>query len=311
METLDVFDKRFPTDDACKEYLVAKRWPTGVRCPRCGAGDKVYALKARPFHWACKNKDCGGRPGYRFSVITKTIFQDTKIPLRLWFKVGYLMLTAKKGISSLQVRRVIFGEDSGTDWRTAWYMCMRWRAAMAGDMFPLTGEVEVDETYIGGKDRHRHWGKKSQQARDAAGYQRPGRKVGYKKVGVIGAIERKGNVVARVIGSTDAPTLSEFVRNATSDKVSLVASDENPAYKYVRPGLPHATVKHSAGEYVRGNIHTNNIESFWSLLKRGVVGTYHKVSKDYLPFYLNEFSYRHNNRKNPEIFGDLIATCSQ
>lgn len=139
MQTLDAFDRQFPTDDACKAYIVEKRWPTGVCCPRCDAQERVYALKARPFHWACKNADCGGRNGYRFSVLTRTIFQDTKVPLRLWFKVGYLMLTAKKGISALQVHRVIFGDDSGSDWRTSWYMCHRWRAAMRGDVLPLDG----------------------------------------------------------------------------------------------------------------------------------------------------------------------------
>src|SRR2546429_1639067 len=200
MQTFEAFDQQFPTDEACNEYLARHRWPDGVRCHRCGAKERVYALKARPFHWLCKNADCGGRNGYRFSVIARTIFQDTKVPLKLWFKVGYLMLTAKKGISALQVHRVIFGDQSGSDWRTSWYMCHRWRAAMRGDAFPLSGEVEVDETYVGGKDRNRHWNKKSAQARDAAGYLRPGRKIGYKKVGVIAAIERKGNVVAKVIG---------------------------------------------------------------------------------------------------------------
>src|ERR1700674_290201 len=150
MDTLAVFEKQFPTDEACKAYIVQKRWPDGVRCPRCNRKEKVYALK-KPFHWTCCNADCGGRKGYRFSVTTATMFQDTKISLTIWFRIGYMMLTAKKGISSLQVRRVIFGEDSGTDWRTAWYICHRWRAAMKGDAFSLTGQVEVDETYIGGK----------------------------------------------------------------------------------------------------------------------------------------------------------------
>ena len=118
MWTYKQFDDLFPTDDACKRYIVSKRWPDGVSCPRCGNFERVYALKARPFHWSCKNLECGGRNGYRFSVISGTIFQDTKIPLTLWFKIGYLMLTAKKGISSLQVRRIIFGKDSGSDWRT-------------------------------------------------------------------------------------------------------------------------------------------------------------------------------------------------
>lgn len=316
MKALSEFERLFPTDEACKEYIAQKRWPQGVRCPRCGASERVYTLKSRPFHWVCCNKDCGGRKGYRFSVTTGTIFQDTKVSLIMWFKVGYLMLTAKKGISSLQVRRVIFGEDSGTDWRTAWYLCHRWRAAMRSDAFPLSSEVEMDETYIGGKDRNRHWKNKSAQRRKAkgepTGLEKPGEKVGYGKVGVIGAIERKGNVVARVIGGMNARTLGSFARRAVSDKVSLVMTDENPAYKFAfGPNVQHQAVNHGKGEFVRGNIHTNNIESFWGLLKRGVVGTYHKVSKDYLPLYLNEFSFRFNNRENPDAFALMVTTCGQ
>ena len=309
MQTLEAFDRQFPTDDACKAYLAKKRWPTGVRCPRCGAQEKVYTLKARPFHWVCKNVDCGGRNGYRFSVITRTIFEDTKVPLRLWFKVGYLMMTAKKGVPALQIHRVIFGEDSGSDYHTSWYMCHRWRAAMRGDAFPLTGVVEVDETYIGGKDRNRHKNKRSAVARAAAGPQLPGRTIGYKKIGVIGAIARKGNVVAEVIGDMRAPTLAGFVAATVSEKVSLVATDENKAYNYVRVGMPHEAVHHGQGEYVRGEVHTNNIESFWSLVKRGIMGSFHHVSKDYLPLYLNEFSFRHNQRKGIDPFGALVATC--
>jgi hypothetical protein len=313
MDNLDDFERDFRTDYDCKAFLQAQRWPDGVRCARCGAKEKVYALKARPFHWVCKNPDCGGPNGYRFSVITRTIFENTKIPLHLWFKVGYLMLTAKKGMSSLQVRRIIFGEDSGTDWHTAWYMCHRWRCATRGDAFPLTGIVEVDETYVGGKDKNRHASKKSRRAREIDALTRtvppykPNEAIGYKKVEVIGAIARKGNVVAKVIGGMDAPTKYGFVRDTVSEKVSLVATDENPAYKHL--GLPHEAVNHSKGEYVRGNVHTANIDSFWSLLKRGIIGTYHKVSKDYLPLYLNEFSYRHDNRDNPDVFADLLTTC--
>lgn len=315
MEKLDDFEQRFATDDLCKAFLAKKRWPNGVTCPRCKRTEKVYALKARPFHWVCKNVGCGERTGYRFSVTAHTIFEDTKIPLVLWFKVAYLMLTAKKGMSALQIRRVVFGEDSGTDWHTVWYMCHRWRAAMRGDAFPLTGEVEVDETYIGGKDHNRHWNKKSAQARKAAKLQpaemyRLKEPIGYKKIGVIGAIARKGNVVCKVIGGQDAPTMAGFVNRMVDDKVSLVATDEKPEYKGIRAGLPHQTVNHHLGEYVRGVVHTNNIESFWSLVKRGVMGNFHHVSKKYLPLYLNEFSYRHNNRKNPDVFADLITTCS-
>jgi hypothetical protein len=308
MQTLALFEKQFPTDEACKEYIAAKRWPDGiVKCPRCGANERVYKLK-KPFSWTCCNVDCGGRKGYRFSVTTATIFQDTKVSLIIWFRIGYMMLTAKKGVSSLQVRRVMFGEDSGTDWRTAWYICHRWRAAMKGDAFALTGQVEVDETYIGGKDRNRHFNKKSRQQREAKGPQPLGEAIGYGKIGVIGAIERKGNVVAKVIGDMNAETLSGFVRHTVSDKVSLVATDENPAYRYIDKGIKHRAVNHGKGEYLRGEIHTNNIESFWALLKRGVVGTYHHVSKDYLPLYLNEFSFLHNTRHSADAFALMVET---
>ncbi len=154
------------------------------------------------------------------------------------------MLTAKKGISALQIHRVIFGENSTHDYHTSWYICMRWRAAMAGDMYqPLSGVVEVDETYIGGKDRNRHWDKKSAQQRKAKG-EFDFDNIGYAKVGVIGAIERKGNVVARVIGSQDAPTLAEFrAPRHRARACELVATDENTAYKLL--GRPHEAVNHS------------------------------------------------------------------
>src|SRR3984893_7948206 len=180
MQTIDAFDKEFPTDEACKDFLVSMRWPDGVRCPRCKRKERVYALKARPYHWTCCNAECGGRKGYRFSVTTRTIFENTKISLKLWFKVAYLVLTSKKGISALQVHRMIFGEESTHAYHTSWYMVMRWRAAMKGDAFPLTGpEIEMDETYIGGKYRNRHWKKRSAQMRanaaPATGLEKPGR----------------------------------------------------------------------------------------------------------------------------------------
>ncbi|MEO6111873.1 MAG: IS1595 family transposase [Nitrospiraceae bacterium] len=291
--TLSETMNRFSTEEACKQYLQERRWPNGVKCPRCN-NEKVYALKARPFHWICKAKTCGGRNGYRFSVISQTIFENTNYPLKTWFQVIYLMLQSKKGISALQVQRLI---GSGA-YKTAWYMCHRIRAAMKdGGFAKLMGEVEVDETFIGGKDKNRHWKKKGHITGGSG------------KVGVIGAISRKGNVVCQIIEKTDRNTLTGFVRQTVSERVSLVATDEAYGYDPLKRFFPHEVVKHSEREYVRGNIHTNNIEAFWSLLKRGVVGTFHNVSKDYLPLYLAEFSYRHNNRKNPNIFADVIAEC--
>src|SRR5581483_4482558 len=298
----------FATDDACKAMLAKLRWPNGIRCPRC-ASEKVYRA-GEDFRWKCKS--CN-KNGYRFTVITGTIFENTNVPLPIWFRVGFLMVSSKKGISALQVHRMIDPvRGSKGSYRTAWYMCHRIRAAMKHGGGPLGGIVEVDESYIGGKDRNRHKGKKSADMRKAAGRESgspalPGEAVGYGKVGVIGAIARKGNVVASVIGDMDARTKSDFVRRVVSDDVKLLATDKDHAYNYVRRGLPHESVDHGAGEYVRGQVHTNTIESFWSLMKRGVMGSFHNVSKDYLPLYLNEFSWRFNHRNDPNIFEALLA----
>jgi transposase-like protein len=293
--TLSEFEQLFPNEQSCWTYLLLRRWPTGPHCPRCN-NDHVYESTARPWHWQCTK--CGPRPRspYRFSLKTGTIFEETKMPIRTWFKVLHLMLTSKKGISALQIHRMI-GTGS---YESAFYMCHRLRAAMHDpDFQQLMGIVEVDESYFGGKDKNRHWDKKSGK-----------RGLGSDKTPVIGAISRKGNVVCQMIKHADIQTLNSFVRKAVSDRVDLVATDEWKGYEYLGAlGYKHETVTHSAGEYVRGEIHTQSIDSFWALLKRGVIGTYHNVSKKYLPLYLAEFQFRFNNRREADIFGKAIAGC--
>lgn len=294
-KTLREFDRMFPDEAAAKSYLVTRRWPKGVTCPKCG-NEKVYALPSRPFHWVCKGE--AHKNAYRFSLYVGTIFENTNYPLLTWFKVLYLMLSSKKGMSALQIHRMI-GTGS---YQTAWYLSHRLRAGLADPNFrKLVGVVEVDETFIGGKDRNRHAHKRGGVA---------GMADGSGKTGVIGAISRKGNVVCRIVERLDARTLTGFVRETVSQRVTLLATDTNKSYQNLPDeGFRHSTVNHEAGEYVRGAIHTNTIESFWSLLKRGVVGTYHNVSKKYLPLYLNEFMFRFNNRKSDDLFGQAIAGC--
>src|SRR5271170_6760970 len=205
------FDDMFPVgdEDACKAYLKARRWPDGVHCPRCG-NPKVYDLKSRKWHWQCEQ--CSPN-GYRFSIIAGTVFENTNKPLRDWFKVAHLMLTSKKGMSARQLWRYMgFGSL-----KTAWYMAHRIRVALIEkNTDKLGGIVEVDETYVGGKDKNRHWDKKS--GTSGRGYDRL-------KMPVVGAVKRKGNVVARVVLGTDQTTVEEFVRETVSNKVSLLCTD--------------------------------------------------------------------------------------
>jgi len=287
------FERTFPDEEACCAYLVGRRWPKGVRCPRCGA-EKPHKLSNRPWSWQCYQ--CAPQTSYRFSHIAGTIFENTNKPLRDWFKVVHLMLTSKKGMSALQIMRYMgFGS-----YKTAWEMCHKIRTALVEkNMDKLGGIVEVDETYVGGKDINRHWDK-----RRHAG----GRSV-TDKTPVVGAVKRKGNVVARVLSSVDRTQLEIFVRQSVSTKVSLLCTDAFPGYNRLNKSYPHGVVDHAAGQHVVGAIHTNTIEGFWSILKRGIMGSYHKVSRKYLPLYVAEFQFRYNNRENTDIFGTAIGGC--
>jgi transposase-like protein len=258
------FEKQFPDEDACKLYLQANRWPDGVRCPRCG-NDEVQAHGTKPFHWFCRV--CAPQSTYRFSVLVNTIFENTNMPLRDWFRVMHLMLTSKKGMSALQIFRYMgFGS-----YKTAWLMCSKIRVALGNTEFKqLIGYVEVDETYVGGKAKNKHKGPGGRGDFGGTG--------GHGKAIVVGAVQRKGNVVARVINSVDTRTLARFINEAISHKVSLISTDDHRGYRGLDASFPHGMVHHGAGEYVYGAIHTNTIEGFWSMVKRGIMGSFHKLS---------------------------------
>jgi transposase-like protein len=292
--TVAQFEAMFPDEEACKTYLKVRRWPEGVHCPRCG-NPKVYAL-ASGFHWQCTQCAPGGSQGYRFSVIAGTIFENTNKPLRDWFRVVHLMLTSKKGISSLQIQRMMgFGS-----YETALNMTHKIRAALMEPETKLGGIVEVDETFIGGKFKNQH----ARDRGDGTGG------VGSGKAVVAGAVRRKGNVIVRVIENVRAETLTNFVKEAVSTDVSLLVTDQATGYKFIPAIFPqHKVINHSKRQYVVGAIHTNTIEGFWSIFKRGIVGSYHKVSKKYLPLYVAEFQFRYNNRFNGDIFGTAIEGC--
>jgi len=267
----------FHSEEICRDALARFRWPDGVVCPRCGG--KRHAYDSNSYRWDCYS--CG----YNFTAIAGTIFQDTKLPLRKWFMAIFLMIEAKKGISANQLKRTI-----GVSYKTAWYLCHRIRAAMR-DAYPvpLRGIVEIDETFVGGKT--------------------VGKGHGYKgnKAVVVGAVQRDGKIALKVVAERDAATLQGFVQNTTASDTETYYTDEWAAYKGIGDNdTRHETVNHRLDEYVRGDVHTNSVENVWSLLKRSIIGSYHKVSVKHLDAYLDELEWRFNNRDNPFLFKDTL-----
>jgi transposase-like protein len=268
--------QKFSTEKACRKHLAKVRFPHGVPCVKCGAEPKrVSRIKTRDLYQCL---ECG----YQYSPLVGTVFTDSHVPLTKWFLAIYLMCESKKSISASQIGRTI-----GVSYKTAWYLCHRIRAAMKNTKFEkLGGILEMDETYVGGKSH-------GKRGRGASG-----------KTPVVGILQRSGRVVFSAINQVTSGRLEEILQDAASDEVELVITDEFVAYNGVGKLFRHKRINHSQN-YVRGIIHTNGVENVWSLLKRSIVGAYHKVSADYLPMYLAELAFRFNNREEENIF-DMV-----
>jgi transposase-like protein len=284
MTLLDV-TKLFSSDEQCRELLKRLRWPEGVRCPRCNADAiKLATAKELFFCQSCV---------YQFSVLAGTIFNDSHLPLPIWFMATLLLCEAKKGMSAHQLKRTIWGLHKGS-YKTAWYLCHRIRAAMKETERPmLDGTIEMDETYVGGRTKGKHWKRLDNQ-----------------KEVVIGIRQRGGDV--RFFHAEDARkgTLAKYIQENISTDVDVIITDELPAYNSAVGDRKHETVNHNAKEYARYEngscISTNTVESAFSLLKRGIMGSWHKISAKHLPAYLAEMEFRFNRRDRSDLFIDTL-----
>jgi transposase-like protein len=268
--------KDFSTDDKCRKTLEQLRWPKGITCPKCDSAKISRVYDRGTF-------DCDNCR-YQFSVTSGTMLHDTHLPLTVWFYVTFVICESKKGVSANQIKRMF-----GVSYKTAWYLCHRIRAAML-EVAPekLDGTVEIDETYVGGKPRK--WRARTE------------------KQVVIGIRQRNGDL--RLIRAEDAKsaTVCEIIAANVGSHVEVIMTDESAIYPWALKNLPHGshrTVNHTR-EYAHGDVHTNTVESAFSLLKRGIMGTWHKVSAKHLPAYLDEMCFRFNNRKNQFLFRDTL-----
>jgi transposase-like protein len=282
MTLVDVINL-FDTDTKCRELLVRLRWPNGPECLRCHGAVVELATDKQLFY--CKECD------YQFTVTAATIFNDSHLPLTKWFLATLLLCESKKGMSANQIKRTL-----GVSYKTAWYLCHRIRAAMKeADRPMLDGTVEVDETWVGGRERKgRGWNRADNN-----------------KEIVVGIRQRGGEL--RFFHATDvkAGTLAKYIKENISADVDVIVTDEFPAYIPAMiasgiKGTQHETIKHKDRVYVRGDVHTNTVESAFSLLKRGIVGSWHKISAKHLAAYLDEMTFRFNRRKKANLFLDTL-----
>lgn len=276
-KTLQQAIRFFANDLFCVEFVASRRWSDGKAvCPKCNETNNTFMASRKV--WQCKNKECKKQ----FSVKVGTIFEDSAIGLDKWLTAMWLIVNAKNGISSYEIHRAI-----GITQKSAWHMLHRIRLAMqSGSLEKLSGEVECDETYIGGLGKNMHVSKRK-TLKIMTG--------GSSKTAVMGMVQRQGRVKAQVIKLADAQTLLGHI----SDNVELgstVITDAFPSYRKMSDEYIHEVINHSV-EYVRGNVHTNSIENFWSLLKRAVKGTYVSVAPEHLQKYVEEQTFRYNGRK--------------